>query len=110
MTESPNGTWLLRKAPHPGVRVRLFCFPHAGAGASAYRQWSALAGPEIEICPVQLPGRENRLRETPYTQIGSLVDALLPALRAACDVPFALFGHSMGAMVAAEVAMAAVRC
>lgn len=101
-----DGAWLFRPAPRPGARARVFCFPHAGGGASAFRLWPAGLPPEVELCAVQLPGRENRLREPPFASIRAMVDALVPALSAHLDRPFALFGHSMGAVLALEVARA----
>jgi medium-chain acyl-[acyl-carrier-protein] hydrolase len=86
--------------------ARLFCFPYAGVGASAFRLWPAGLPAELEVCAVQLPGRESRLREAAHTRIDSLVEALLPALKPSLDLPFAFFGHSMGAVVASEVAIA----
>jgi surfactin synthase thioesterase subunit len=60
------------------------------------------------VCAVQLPGRENRLREPPVASIPALVSLLAPALAPHLELPFAFFGHSMGAVVAAEVARALV--
>ena len=107
MTDVVGGNWLVRR-PVPGrkTKARLFCFPNAGMGASAYRLWSAGLPPELEVCAVQLPGRESRYREVPLNRIESLVAALLPALRPHLDLPFALFGHSMGALVATELTVA----
>ncbi|HWV57188.1 MAG TPA: alpha/beta fold hydrolase [Longimicrobiales bacterium] len=97
-------TWLIRQKPRPDAVIRLFCFPHAGVGASAYRAWATALPEDIELCAVQPPGRESRLREPPYTSVDALVagafDALLPEL----EPPFAFFGHSMGATVAFELA------
>jgi medium-chain acyl-[acyl-carrier-protein] hydrolase len=104
--------WLRRLRPNPQAQLRLFCFHFAGGSASVYRTWpAALANrrPDIEVCAVQLPGRENRLKEQPFTQIEPLVTTLLNVLHADLDRPFALFGHSMGAIVAYEVAQALAR-
>jgi medium-chain acyl-[acyl-carrier-protein] hydrolase len=89
---------------NPRARLRLFCFPYAGGGASAYRGWAASLPDDVEVCPVQLPGRESRLREPPFQQPEPLVAALADALRAHLDLPFAFFGHSMGAMLSFELA------
>jgi surfactin synthase thioesterase subunit len=90
--------------PDRRARLRLFCLPHAGAGASAYRDWvGPLHEHGIAVCPVQLPGRENRFGETPHRSVGSLVDALAAAgLADELDRPYAVFGHSMGAVLAYE--------
>lgn len=104
--------WLRRLKPNPQARLRLFCFHFAGGSASAYRTWPPLlAGsrPDVEVCAVQLPGRENRLSELPFTQVAPLVTALIATLRPELDRPFAFFGHSMGAIVAYELAQALVR-
>lgn len=98
------GRWLLRE-PNQQARLRLFCFPHAGAGASAYRAWSApLAADGFDVCPVQLPGRESRLGEPAYRAIEPLVEDLVDGIAPYLDRPYALFGHSMGALVAFELA------
>lgn len=59
---------------------------------------------EIEICPVQLPGREGRMGEKPFRHITPLLDALTEVLRPELDRPFAFFGHSMGAAIAYKLA------
>jgi len=61
-----------------------------------------MAPDELEVCLLQPPGRENRLREVPLTSITALVDSLVAELEPRCDIPFAFFGHSMGAIVAFE--------
>ena len=84
--------------------VRLFCLPHAGGAASAFRAWlDALPG--IEVLPVQPPGREGRMREQPYERIEDLVDQLAALIeQVAQEQEFALYGHSLGALVAFETA------
>ncbi|HWQ32049.1 MAG TPA: thioesterase domain-containing protein [Blastocatellia bacterium] len=84
--------------------LRLFCFPWSGAGASVYYKWAGTLPPEIEVCPVQLPGRESRLNETAFTSLEALAAAAGAALRPWLDRPFAFFGHSMGALVSFEIA------
>ncbi|WP_137992771.1 thioesterase II family protein [Streptomyces vilmorinianum] len=88
--------WLLRK-PKGDAPARLFCFPYSGVGASMYNRWPTRIG-QAEVCLIQLPGRENRLRDPhygTYEQLaGPLAEALLPYL----DRPFAFFGHCGGAL------------
>ncbi|HOA25295.1 MAG TPA: alpha/beta fold hydrolase [Aggregatilineales bacterium] len=86
------------------ARLRLFCLPHAGGGASTYHTWAGLLPPDVEVCAVQLPGRETRISEPPMTDLPSLVEALAGALLPCLDRPFALFGHSMGALLGFELA------
>lgn len=87
-----------------GNVVRLFCFPHAGGGASVFRGWPGALGPGIEIYPIQLPGREGRWLEPPLTHVSDLVPTLAAALRPLLRPPYAFFGHSMGAFIAFELA------
>jgi medium-chain acyl-[acyl-carrier-protein] hydrolase len=96
--------WVIYPKPQPQARLRLFCFPYAGGGASIFRSWPEGLPDEIEVCAVQLPGRERRLREPPETRLAPLVDALAHALRPTMHLPFALFGHSMGALIAFDLA------
>ncbi|MGP3977023.1 thioesterase II family protein [Streptomyces sp. 8N114] len=104
---SPSA-WFPFPPPAPGgrARVRLLCFPCAGQGASGYRVWQRLLAPDIEVFPVQLPGRESRAMERPHTTMDSLMDELLPQLRHQVRGVdgYALFGHSLGALVAFEAA------
>ncbi|MFD0686455.1 thioesterase II family protein [Actinomadura fibrosa] len=107
----PPPLWTAYARPMAAPRLRLLCLPHAGGGAAAYRGWvPALAHDGIEVWPVQLPGRENRFDEPQYEDLSALVAALAtafgPALRTA---PYAVFGHSMGAAVALELAYEARR-
>lgn len=102
-SSSPAERWLAYREPNPRARLRLFCFPYAGGGASVYRGWGTSLPGDIEVCPVQLPGRESRLREPPYTHVEALLQALTEVLPPYLDLPFAFFGHSMGALIAFEL-------
>ena len=82
---------------------RLFCFPCAGAGATLYRPWIERLSPDIDVCPVQLPGRQERRGESAILNMGELVCSLADALAAAMTPPFAFFGHSMGGLIAFEL-------
>jgi medium-chain acyl-[acyl-carrier-protein] hydrolase len=96
--------WLQTFRPREAAPLRLFCFPHAGGGAQTFRSWPDSLPEDLELCAVQLPGREVRLREKPYADVHALARALCPALAPALDKPFMLFGHSMGALIAFETA------
>jgi len=84
--------------------MRLFCIAHAGGGASAFRGWADALPPEVEVCPVQLPGRENRIAEPAFDRLPPLVEALADAVDSLLTLPFALFGHSNGALIGFELA------
>ncbi len=96
--------WVMNSFLSPRARCRLFCFPPAGRGGSVFAKWANDFPPEIAVCPVQLPGREDRLRDTPYASIQDLLRAMVPALESLFDLPYAFFGHSMGALVSFELA------
>lgn len=85
------------------ARLRLFCFPFAGGGASAFRELGKSFPDEIEVCPVQLPGREDRLSEAPLTSMKELVDGIIPAVTDHLELPYAFFGHSMGSLISFEL-------
>jgi medium-chain acyl-[acyl-carrier-protein] hydrolase len=96
--------WEPPRQPGPQARIRLFCFPYAGGGASIFRDWAQDLPDFVEVCPVQLPGRENRFQEALLTCLEPLIEALAGELAPQLDPPFAFFGHSMGALVAFELA------
>lgn len=104
-----NNAWFPYSVPRPNARVRLFCFPYAGGGARIYRGWVDRAPAVIEVVPVQLPGRFNRIREAGYTDVKELVRRIVADLAGSWDKPFAFFGHSMGALIAFELARALVQ-
>lgn len=106
ITAPPSSPWLFRPRPQPAGRIRLFCFPYSGAGASIFVSWAGALPPGIELCAVQLPGRETRLAEPPERHLDTLVERILPALGPYLEGPFAFFGHSMGALLAFELARA----
>lgn len=84
--------------------MTVLCIPHAGAGPSVFRPWALEAPEPVEILPLQLPGREARREEPIPTEVPELADALLEGLEPALHRPYALFGHSMGAILAFELA------
>ncbi|MDQ3983151.1 MAG: thioesterase domain-containing protein [Actinomycetota bacterium] len=96
--------WTIVPRPNPDPRLRLFCFPYAGGSAATYRAWSDVLPPDIEVQSIQLPGREWRLKEEPYTSVFPLVEDLAVVLKEFFDSPFAFFGHSLGALISFELA------
>ncbi|WP_425581736.1 thioesterase II family protein, partial [Streptosporangium vulgare] len=92
-------------APRPRAALRLFCLPYAGGGSVEYQQWAGLLPDTVEVVPVHLPGRERRFREAPHTAMAGLVTELSPVpWPRTWGGPYALFGYSMGAWVAFELA------
>jgi medium-chain acyl-[acyl-carrier-protein] hydrolase len=99
--------WFICPLENSQADIRLFCFPHAGGAASAYHRWGKLL--PAEILSVQLPSHESRLNEAPIRNLNQMVQAIVDAMQMDHKVdtlhkPFALFGHSMGAILAFETA------
>lgn len=96
--------WLACYRVNPRAKLRLFCFPYAGGGAHIFRSWPEGLSADLEVCPVQLPGRGTRMREQAFSKLEPLIELLGEALLTHLDMPFAFFGHSLGAKVAYEMA------
>jgi surfactin synthase thioesterase subunit len=103
-TTDDNGLWVRRFHPTPDAPVRLACLPHAGGSASYYFPVSAALAPHAEVLAVQYPGRQDRRHEPCVDNIQELAEQVFAALSPWTDRPLALFGHSMGASLAFEVA------
>ncbi|UVL86287.1 alpha/beta fold hydrolase [Pseudomonas sp. B21-028] len=97
--------WLRALRQGTQARVRLVCLPHAGGSASFFRPWLAHLPGDIDLLAVQYPGREERFKEPHITCLSALADAVAQALMALPARPSLLFGHSMGAAIAYEVAL-----
>ena len=105
-----GGRWLLRApAAAPAGRIRLFCLPHAGGGAAAYLSWASTLGPQVEVLPLQPPGRENRFNEPPLRNMTGFVAEVLAEVQPLTASPYVIYGHSMGAIVAYQLARALSR-
>jgi surfactin synthase thioesterase subunit len=104
-----NSTWFRRYTATEGGGTRLVCFPHAGGSATAYTQLARTLPEDFDVVAVQYPGRQERYREAPFTSLAELVEAVAGELarEIAADPgrPYALFGHSMGSIVAFETAL-----
>jgi pyochelin biosynthesis protein PchC len=96
--------WLRRLRPAPDPRVRLVCLPHAGGTAAFYRTWRDLMPPDVELHAVQYPGRLDRLAEACIDDMDAMADGVATAVEGLLDRPVALFGHSLGAVIAFEAA------
>jgi medium-chain acyl-[acyl-carrier-protein] hydrolase len=97
--------WFVVPRRRPDPRARLFCIPYAGAGATVFVPWAVNAGlaADIELCCIQLPGREQRFTEPAVHRIAPLVAAIADAMLPKIDLPYAIFGHSLGGYVAFEL-------
>ena len=99
-------SWMTCPEPRPGARCRLFCLPFAGAGASQFFSWKAMLPASVELCAYQLPGRESRYREPAFVRAETAAEHLAAEMMPWLDRPYAMFGHSMGALLTFEVARA----
>lgn len=96
--------WFENFPPRPSDTLRLFCLPYAGGSAYAYANWRRLLEGTAETYPLQLSGRGMRMQEPAFTSLPPLLEALESVLLPYLDRPFAIFGHSMGALIAFELA------
>lgn len=103
VTTVQRSPWLIG-SPISEARMRLFCFPYAGGSAFNFLPWRAALDPSIEICAVQLPGRGARIAEPPIHSMPLLLKMMAPAITQHSPLPFAFFGHSVGALIAFELA------
>lgn len=102
--------WLPLRGGAELTGLPLFCLPHAGGAASAFRTWIGTL-PGVDVLPVQPPGREGRMRESPYTTFDPLVDQIVALIeQVAGERDYALYGHSLGSLVAFETVRELRRC
>jgi len=98
-----HNAWFMCSRPNPMARIRLFCFPYAGGGASIFHSWAYQLPSDIETIGIQMPGLESRIMEPPVETISIAVEMLLPVIYSRIDKPFVLFGHSLGAFISFEL-------
>ena len=104
MATSTASQWVVTTKANSEARLRFFCFPYAGGNAFTFRKWPDFLPERVEICAVQLPGRGSRIQEPPLRRISDLVPMIAQAIIGYEDLPMAFFGHSMGAIIAFELA------
>jgi len=98
-----SNRWLFCRAARPNPRLRLFCVPFAGCGASAFNAWPSAFPETVEIHAIQLPGRESRYCETAMSEVHEAARLLADAIEPCLDRRYVFFGYSMGALIAFEV-------
>lgn len=96
--------WLVRHRTTQPARLRLFCFPYAGGNSQIYRTLSQSLPGYVEVCAAALPGREKRFPEAALDRVDAIAEPLAEVLMGENDLPYAIFGHSLGAVVGFEVA------
>ncbi|WP_033825533.1 thioesterase II family protein [Kitasatospora sp. MBT63] len=105
MSGPDTAAWFRCLRPRPAARTRLLCFPHGGGSSAAYRDWHDLLPDEVELFAVEYPGHADRLLEPLVDDLAELADRACEAALPLLDRPFALYGHSLGALVAYETAL-----
>jgi medium-chain acyl-[acyl-carrier-protein] hydrolase len=105
LMRTPLGSslFVVRPISRPTAGLRLFCFPPAGAGVSAFRGWWDALTVNVEICCIRAPGRETRHRESPISDVRELADAIAAEMCGWLDRPYVVYGHSVGALIGFEV-------
>ena len=96
--------WLRVRKPSSAPRLRLVCASYAGGGAQVFHSWPDALPKDIEVCAIQLPGRQDRLGETPLKRVAEITPRLVDALAGIPPAPTVLFGHSFGSLVAFDLA------
>lgn len=102
MTTAQN-QWIARNKAVENPRARIFCIPFAGGTSAVFRAWQENFPADIEVCPLNLPGRGGRMREPSYRRMNDLLAGMADGITPFLDVPFAVLGHSLGALMAYEL-------
>ncbi len=100
----PKQQWIKCYRENRQSKIKVFCFPFAGGSASAYRLWKDYLPEEVDVYAVQLPGREERISDPLITDLKASVEKMASEILPLLDKDFVFFGHSMGAVMALELA------
>ena len=102
-----DSAWFFVPKRRPAARLRLFCFAYAGGSAHVFRSWPDYLNTAIEVCAIQLPGRGARFKEPLLDSMDLILNeleaAIEPYVEQGLSLPYAFFGHSMGASIAFEL-------
>jgi medium-chain acyl-[acyl-carrier-protein] hydrolase len=101
---SVGNNWFVCPRTIPEAGTRFFLFPYAGSGPAAFNRWASELPDSVEVWIAHYPGRGSRHQEAPLTQIRILAEQLFQAIQPLVDRPFAFFGHSLGGLIAFELA------
>ena len=96
-------SWLVCPKPRSNPKLRLLCFAYAGGSAWIFRTWAEQLPATVELCAIELPVRGKRMAEPALTTVAAIIETLGPELRPYLNLPFACFGHSLGALIAFEL-------
>jgi surfactin synthase thioesterase subunit len=102
--ETKKSPWLVRKPRSEPATERLFCFPYAGASSAVYNAWHGGIASHVEVCVIEPPGHFGRPRDALIVSVPEFVEQVTRELEPYLDLPFSLFGHSLGALLAFETA------
>jgi surfactin synthase thioesterase subunit len=94
--------WLAPRQRNERTKYELYCFPHAGGGSALYHRWERKLGEQLLVFPIKLPGRESRLQHPAIDSLSEMLLSLEEEVQPLVTPPFALFGHSMGGLLAYE--------
>lgn len=96
-------SWITVPKANPQADLRLFCFPYAGGSSTIFRTWLDKLPANIEICPIELPGRGSKIKLAPLNRLEPIVKELALQIQSYLDKPFAFFGHSIGGILSFEL-------